>query len=180
MLKRRRSLPANVFIIKLPRTKGEKDSVTNWVDRPMRILHFISDTAVVDVANSCFSDSFKLRGLAENTVSNRDPKLFYRFWNHLVDLFRTMLNMLTSHHPRTHGASEVMNKMTEIYLRCYVSIHQNDWDALLLAAKFAYNSAVTEDLGMSSLETDIGNSPKSPFDIKSGAKIHVESIKMLN
>jgi hypothetical protein len=66
--------------------------------------------------------------------------------------------------------------MIENYLRCYCSYHQDDWDELLPAAEFAYNSAVTEDLGMSPFELDLGWIPKSPLDFISGSEVPVQSV----
>lgn len=73
--------------------------------------------------------------------------------------------MSTSNHPQTDGASEDMNRMIENYLRCYCSYRQDDWDALLPAAEFAYNSAVSHDLGSSPFEVDIGWNPSSPVGL---------------
>jgi len=73
--------------------------------------------------------------------------------------------MSTSHHPQTDGASEVMNRMVENFLQCYCSYRQDDWDALLPAAEFAYNSAVSTDLGCSPFEMDLGWCPRNALDM---------------
>ena len=70
-----------------------------------------------------------------------------------------------------------MNRMVENYIRCYCSYHQNDWDELLPAAEFAYNSAVTEDLSMSPFEMDLGYLPKSPLDTLYGSTEKNEKIE---
>ena len=56
------------------------------------------------------------------------------------------------------------------YLRCYCNFHQDNRDKRLTAAEFAYNSAVTEDLGMSPIERDLGWNQKSPLELISGAR----------
>lgn len=96
-----------------------------------------------------------------------------------MNLCVVTLKMSTSRLPRTDVASDVMNRMIENHLRCYVSYHQNDWDELLPAAEFAYNSAVTEDLGISPFEMDLGQNPKSPLDVTCGAEVPVERIEAL-
>ena len=55
--------------------------------------------------------------------------------------------------------------MVENFLRCYCSVRQTDWDKLLPAAEFAYNSATSSDLGCSPFEVDIGWNPRSPLDL---------------
>lgn len=57
-----------------------------------------------------------------------------------------------------------MKRMLENYLRCYFSLRQDDWDNLLTAAEFSYNSPKITSLGMSPFEINIGWNPKSPLD----------------
>ena len=132
-----------------------------------RRVYFIpshsTDTAV-DVAVTFFKNVFSQHGLPENILSDRDPKFLSKFSKHLMKLCDIQLEMSSSRHAQTDGAFVVMNRMIENYLRCYCSYHQNDWDDLLPAAKFAYNSAVSEDLGMSSIELDLGWNPKSALE----------------
>lgn len=171
---------ATDFIVRLPKTKEGHDAITTWVDRLTRRVHFLkckgTDTAV-DTANAFFANIFKLHGLPDNIVSDRDPKFTSEFWKQLMKLSGIQLKMSSSRHPQTDGASEIMNRMVENYLRCYCSYHQDDWDELLPAAEFAYNSSVSEDLGISPFELDLGWIPKSPLDFISGAEIPVQSVE---
>ena len=180
MPERRWGSLATDFIVQLPRTKDGYDAITTWVDRLTRRVHFVksktTDTAT-DVADSFFANIFKLHGLPDNIVSDRDPKFTSAFWKRLMELSGIQLKMSSSRHPQTDGASEIMNRMVENYLRCYCSYHQDDWDELLPAAEFAYNSAVTEDLGMSPFELDLGWIPKSPLDFISGTEVPVQSVQ---
>ena len=159
---------ATDFIVKLPKTKNGFECITMWVDRLNRRVHFFpsreEDTAV-DVANAFFHHIFKHHGLPDSIVSDRDPKFTSKFWSHLLSLCGIKSQMSTSHHPQTDGASEVMSRMVENYLRCYCSVKQNDWDEFLPAAEFAYNSSETQDLGASPFEIDLGWKPRSPLDL---------------
>ena len=159
MPERRWGSLATDFIVHLPKTKNGYDSITTWVDRLSRRVNFVksktTDTSI-EVADTFFSNIFKHHGMPDSIVSDRDSKFTSEFWKRLMELCGVQLKMSSSRHPQTDGASEIMNRMVENYLRCYCSYHQDDWDELLPAAEFAYNSAVTEDLGMSPLEMDIG------------------------
>ena len=123
---------ATDFIVKLPKTKNGYDSITTYVDRLSRRVHFIpckeKDTAV-DVANSFFSNLFKHHGFPDNIVSDRDPKFTSRFWKRLMELCGITLKMSSSSHPQTDGASEIMNRMVENYLRCYCNNNSRDYNA---------------------------------------------------
>lgn len=168
------------FITHLPKTKDGYDCITTWVDRISRRVHFIpsrsSDTAV-DAAKSFYGNIFKLHGLPDEIVSDRDPKFTSKFWRTLMDLCGVKLKMSTSRHPQTDGSSEIMNRMLENYLRCYCSYRQDDWAELLPSAEFAYNSAISEDLGTSPFEVDLGWCPRSPLDLLSGSRVSVESVE---
>jgi len=182
MPERRWGSLATDFIVHLPKTKDGYDAITTWVDRLSRRVHFIkcktTDTAV-DVADSFFTNIFKHHGLPDSIVSDRDSKFTSEFWKRLMELCGIKLKMSTSRHPQTDGASEIMNRMVENYLRCYCSYNQDDWDNLLPAAEFAYNSAVSEDLGMSPFELDIGWKPKSALEFISGSGSIVQSVDEL-
>lgn len=170
---------ATDLIVKLPQTKQGYDSITTWVDRLSRRVHFIpsrGDDSAVDVATNFFAHIFRHHGLPDSIVSDRDPKFTSKFWGHLMSLCGIRLQMSSSHHPQTDGASEVMNRMVENYLRCYCSLRQDDWDVLLPAAEFAYNSAETLDLGSSPFEIDLGWSPWSPIDILHKESTPIESV----
>jgi len=156
------------FIVGLPKTRNGVDAITTWVDRLSRRVRFIAcketDTAV-DVAEAFFAHIFKLHGLPDSVVSDRDPKFTSKFWSRLMELCGISTQMSTSNHPQTDGASEVMNRMVENFLRCYCSMRQDDWDTLRPAAEFAYNSAVSEELGASPFEMDLGWKPQAPLDL---------------
>ena len=171
---------ATDFIVALPKTKNGFDCITTYVDRLSRRVHFIpskdSDTAV-DVANSFFKNIFPYHGMPDSIVSDRDPKFKSKFWKRLMELLGVQLKMSTSRHPQTDGSSEIMNRMVENYLRCYCNYHQNNWDELLPAAEFAYNSAVSEDMGMSPFEIDLGWNPKSPLDLLASPEDKNETVE---
>lgn len=89
------------------------------------------------------------------------------------------LKMASSHHPQTDGSSEITNRMIENYLRCFCNHNQDNWDELLTAAEFSYNSASIEHLNISPFELDLGWKPKSPLELLSNPDSSVESVRLL-
>lgn len=156
------------FITHLPVTASGFDCITTFVDRFSKRVRLIpsksSDTAE-DVAKCFFNHIFRLHGLPDSVVSDRDRKFTSRFWSSLMGLCGIKLKMSTSRHPQTDGATEVMNRMIGNYLRCYCAFNQSDWDDLLTTAEFSYNSAVVESMGMSPFEADLGWKPRSPLEL---------------
>lgn len=138
------------------------------MDRISGRVHFIlsKDTVTaVDVANTFFCHLFKYHGLPDNIVSDRDPKFTSKIWKRLMEFCEVKLKMSSSRNPQTDGYSEIMNRMVQNYQRCYCDYHQIDWDELLLEAEFVYNSAISEDFGMSAFEFDLGWDPRSPLNL---------------
>ena len=170
------------FIVQLPRTKSGYDAITTWVDRLSRRVHFIpgktNDTAV-DVAKSFFNVVYRHHGLPDEIISDRDRKFISKFWEELMNLAGVKLSMSSSHHPQTNGSSEIMNKMIENYLRCFVNFRQDDWDEYLISAEVAYNSAVIEELGHSPYFLDLGWEPKQPLDLFTSRSSNVSSVQDL-
>lgn len=176
---RRWSLLATDFIVKLPTTARGFDAIATWVDRLSRRVRFIAckDTdKAQDVALSFFTQIFPHHGLPDAIISDRDPKFTSQFWEELMKLCGVQLRMSSSKHPQTDGASEVMNRMVENYIRCFCNYEQNDWDLLLPFAEFAYNSAVSEDIGLSPFEVDLGWKPKGPLDTLLRSSTNLESL----
>lgn len=182
MPERRWGSLATDFVVHLPKTKEGYDAITTWVDRLTRRVHFIksrtTDTAV-DCANSFFSNIFKHHGLPDSIVSDRDSKLTSAFWKRLMELSGVQLKMSSSRHPQTDGSSEIMNRMIENYLRCYCNYHQDNWDELLASAEFAYNSSVSEDVGTSPFELDLGWKPKDALDFIHSCENSIQSVSDL-
>lgn len=89
------------------------------------------------------------------------------------------LRMSTAHHPQTDGCSEITIRILENFLRCFCDHHQTNWNELLTAAEFSYNSAHITHLNMSPFELDPRWKPKSPLDLLSQADSSVESVNAL-
>lgn len=176
---RRWGLVATDFIVKLPTTPRGFDAIATWVDRLSRRVRFIAckeTDQAPDVALSFFMHIFPHHGLPDGIISDRDPRFTSQFWESLMQLCGVNFRMASAKHPQTDGASEVMNRMIENYIRCFCSYEQNDWDLLLPCAEFAYNSAVSEDLGLSPFEVDLGWKPKGPLDVLFQSVTKLESL----
>jgi transposase InsO family protein len=88
-----------------------------------------------------FEHVFRHCGLPAVLVSDRDPRFTSAFWQRLVQLTGTRLNMSTARHPQTDGQTERANRTLEEMLQAYVSPYQDDWDKSLSVVEFAYNNS---------------------------------------
>ncbi len=169
------------FIVHLPKTKKNSDSLFVVVDRFTKrahfVPHFVTDTAA-DIAFLFFKHVIALHGLPLDIVSDRDSRFCGDFWNELMKLLKVSLSMGSAMHPQTDGQTERTNRTIEEMLRHYVNLRLNDWDVLLPACEFAYNSSVHATIGMSPFEADLGYVPRSFFTF-GGEKTHNSSVQSL-
>ena len=66
---------------------------------------------------------FRLHGLPEVIISDRDPRFTGKFWHALFDLLGMDLQFNTTFHPQADGQSEQMIQTLENFLRPYVERH---------------------------------------------------------
>ena len=60
---------------------------------------------------------FRLHGLPEVIISDRDPRFTSKFWKGLFDLLGTDLRFSTAFHPQTDGQSERAIQTLENFLK---------------------------------------------------------------
>ena len=100
------------FIDKLPKFTG-KDTIMVVIDRLSKYAHFITLShpySAVTVAQAFMDNIYKLHGVPQTIVSDRDRVFLSNFWKELFKCLGTRLNMSTSYHPQSDGQSEVVNR----------------------------------------------------------------------
>ena len=94
------------FIIGLPMTWRQHDSIMVVVDKLTKVTHFIpvkSMHKTDDIAKIFMKEIFKLHGLPKAIVSSRDIKFTSNFWKGLFTYLGRKLNFNTANHPHTDG-----------------------------------------------------------------------------
>jgi transposase InsO family protein len=146
-------------------SKDGYDSVLVVQDFLTKLVHFIpckkSDTSE-DVARRLRREVFRLHGVSEVIVSDRDPKLIANF---MQDLFRCLgcrHAPTTAYRPQSDGQTERTNRVLQEMLRNYVSASHDDWDEYLDLAEFAYNNSYHEAIKTTPFRLTYGFDPRSP------------------
>lgn len=112
-----------------------------------------------DVAEAMFDGVYKLHGLPEAIVSDRDSLFTSAFWKRLHDLIGTQLKMSSAYHPQTDRATERANRTITQMLRQCVQPAQKGWAMKLPAIEFALNAARSDTTGFSPFFLNYGRLP---------------------
>ena len=70
---------------------------------------------------------YKLHGLPEAIISDRDRVFTSKLWQELFKLTNTQLLMSSSYHPQTDGQIEHLNQCLETFLRCSIHSCPKQW-----------------------------------------------------
>ena len=95
------------LVTDLPNSYGYM-AVAVFVDRLTKMVHFAPCTKEVtapDYAQLFVDSVFRLHGLPDVIVSDRDPHFTSKFWRSLFDLLGMDLRFSTAFHPQTDGQS---------------------------------------------------------------------------
>ena len=132
------------FITKLPMSKGH-DSILVVCDKFLKMFHFmvtIEKTMVEGLARLFRDNMWKLHGLPESVILDREPQFAAGLTRELNKMLGIETKLSTAYHPETNRQTERTNQELEQYLRMYVNHKQNNWVDWLATAKFAFNNKV--------------------------------------
>lgn len=150
------------FISGLP-TSGRFDCILVVVDKFTKYAHFLPlrhPITAEDVATTFVNNVYKLHGMPDIIVSDRDPLFTSKFWRKVWSLIGTDLNMSTANHPQSDGQTERVNQCLEIFLRCFVHATPKKWSEWLALAEYWYNTTVHSATGFSPCHVLYGYKPR--------------------
>ena len=147
------------FITGLPLTSQGNDMILTFVDRLTKQAHFVPTKATIDaqgVADLYLQNVYRLHGLSESIVSDRDPRFTADFYKSAFKTLGVQLDFSTANHPQTDGITERVHRTIGQILRSVVNHRQNNWEELLHLTEFAYNDMVQ------------GSTCETPFFLNAG------------
>eukprot|EP00252_Welwitschia_mirabilis_P009013 TRINITY_DN21287_c0_g2_i1.p1 TRINITY_DN21287_c0_g2~~TRINITY_DN21287_c0_g2_i1.p1 ORF type:complete len:291 (-),score=39.23 TRINITY_DN21287_c0_g2_i1:573-1445(-) len=149
------------FIESLPKSHGY-NVIFVVVDRLSKYAYFIPlchpFTALI-VAQVFFDTVFRLHGLPQVIISDRDSIFLSAFWKELFRLQGFRLHYSTSYHPQTDGQTEVVNRCLETYLRCVTEDYLKQWSKWLPLAEWWYNTTFHSTIQTTPYEVLYGQPP---------------------
>ena len=117
------------FITKLPVVAG-KDAILVVCNRLSKITHFVATmegTSVEGLARLFWDNIWKLHGLPESVVLDREPQFAAELTKELNRMLGIKTKLSTAFHPQTDGQTERMNQEVEQYLKFFIEHRQKDW-----------------------------------------------------
>lgn len=150
------------FIEGLPKSY-HYDTILVVIDKLTKYGHFIPlkhPFSANSIAKLFLDNVYRLHGLPQVIISDRDKVFTSAFWTRLFKLADTTLNLSSSYHPQTDGQTVRLNQCLETYLRCLVHANPHKWSAWLPQAEFWYNTNFHSSLGRSPFEVLYGHKPR--------------------
>jgi transposase InsO family protein len=113
------------FVGPLPESKtrhGSFDMICVIIDHLTSMVHLVptrQNYGAKQIAEVVFDTVYKLHGLPERIISDRDSLFTSTFWRRLNELLGVELRLSTAYHPQTDGMTERANRtMTQMLRQC--------------------------------------------------------------
>ncbi len=102
---------------------------------------------------------FAKHGTPGHITLDHGTEFVSHFFHSLGKLLGMRLHFTSRYHPEGDRQTEQINQVLEQYLWAYMNYQQDNWEALLPVAEFAYNNAPSATMGMSPFFTNKGYHP---------------------
>lgn len=165
------------FVEGLPKS-SRFDTIMVVIDKYTKYGHFIPlahPFTAMQVAQAYMDNVYKLHGLPESIISDRDKIFTSSVWKDLFNLTDTQLLMSSSYHSQTDGQIERLNQCLEGFLRCSVHSCPRQWAKWLSLVGFWYNTSYHLALGRSPFQVLYGHSPRH-LGITNDLQVHAPEL----
>lgn len=133
------------------------------VDLFSKYSHFIAlkhPFSALSVAKLFMVHIYRLHGLPNAIVSDRDRIFTSHLWRELFRLAGVELRMSSAYHPESDGQIERVNQCMETFLRCFANAAPSKWFDYLHLVEFWYNTTWHSALQQSPFQALYGQSPR--------------------
>jgi hypothetical protein len=163
------------FIVELPESPSGNNAILVFVDKLTKMIHLVPTTTTCDAAQAAtlfIQHIVRLHGVPRVLISDRDTRFRALFFREVVEALQIQHGFSTAYHPQTDGQTENVNGVVEDYLRHYVNTHQNNWEAMLPMAEFAYNNAYHTATESTPFLLNYGIEPLTPLSFLTTPQQH--------
>jgi len=156
------------WLTDLPTAKGGKDAILVVVDRFTKLVILIpacSTDSVLKTAQRYLKHVVRHHGVQDSLVSDRDVKFLSSFWQQLMEMLGTRLDMTTTAHQQANGQAEIQMKLISAALRALPLKTREHWLEVVPLLEFALNNSVHSGTGYSPFFLTKGVHPATPVDL---------------
>ena len=156
------------FIVGLPPTRRQNDSIWAMVDRMIKSVHYIpvkSTYSAEDYAKVYVYDIVSLHFVRLSIISNRGTQLTSRFWRSFQKVLGIRVKLSTTFHPQTDGQAERTIQTLEDMLRPSITDFKGYWDKYFPLVEFAYNSSFHSSVSMAPYQAFYDRICRSPIGL---------------
>ena len=143
------------FVVGLPLTQMQYDSIWVIVDRLTNSSHFIPVTATYSTEDyaKIFMDEIVCRhGISLSIISDRGVQFTSRFWRSFQEGLGTKMKLSTAFYPKKDSQAErTIQTLEDMLISCIFNFKRN-WDKHLPLVEFAYNNSFRSSISMASYE----------------------------
>ena len=161
------------FITKLP-IVVVKDVILVVCNRLSKMTHFVATmevTTAEGLARLFRNNVWRLYGLPESVVSDREPQFAAELTKELNKMLGIKTKLSTAFHPQMDGQMECMNQELEQYLWFFVDHRQKDWSEWLASAEFTINNKVHSTPQVFPFMANYGRELRMGGDIRRKGKV---------
>ncbi|KAH0652607.1 hypothetical protein KY289_030285 [Solanum tuberosum] len=154
------------FIVGLPCTRQQHDSIWVIVDRMTKSAHFIPvkvSHSAEDYAKLYLRVMLRLYGVPLSIISYRVTQFTSQFWKSFQKGPGTKVKLSTNFYPQIDGQAERTIQTLEDMLRACVIDFKGNWDDHLTLIKFSYNKSYHSSIEMAPFEALYGRRCRSPI-----------------
>ncbi|WMV45797.1 hypothetical protein MTR67_039182 [Solanum verrucosum] len=129
------------FVVGLPQTRRQHDSIWVIVDRLTKATHFLPvkvSYSAEDYAKLYIKEIVKLHGAPMSIISNRGAQFTSHFWRSFQSGLGTQVKLSTAFHPQTDGQAECPIQTLEGMLRACVIDFKGEF--VLLGPEVVYEA----------------------------------------
>ena len=123
------------FVVGLPKTRRQHDSILVIVDKMTNSAHFIlvkSTYRAEDYAKLYIDEIVRYHRIPLSIISDREDQFTSHLWRSFNKSIGTQVKLSTAFHPQTDGEAERIIQTLEDMLRACVIYFRGNWDDHLL------------------------------------------------
>lgn len=156
------------FLTEFPTSGRGNDSVFVIVEKLSKRGIFVPTNKEITsavVVQILFDNVFFKHGMPIKIILDRDPLLTAKYFEGITEMLSIEKNMATKGHPQTDGQSENTIRTLSQMLRQVIQKNPKDWDLMLSALEFEYNSRRHKSTELTPFEVDLGFLPQSQLSM---------------